>query len=1276
MEEEINPQQEGTAPQEFAPERFTRMTRMRQFVHACCPNELAWDRVAAHLTPLIQIDIALTSARLGRESRFSAQEIMHMARLYLFEGYRLQDIVVMLPTFEETNVNGLATLVRDLLILADPQTAEYFGYSQGNCTRRALRIYGAEARTRFQRMYQEVLSENVEAFDPSSEIYQCWAAVLCEFRSPLANQGKILDVDPEAAIELVRLIFLEGHNFSHAAEQLDIVASTGVVRRVAFVSLYVLKDILSAREEASPTDLVFPVYPKTRTHLFLAENMIELAQERELLAEVVADVKARYRDTERPPYLNPLQLAVLEAYTSYDFDALIADFHELGMTQAKFLAQFVALRRVALGQEFYGECPFRREFRDLVLYYACQENQGNEAFKESNCRYRLWSRTLAYSDHDPIPFSVCLTRYLAAKPHQAPVFARVPYGQRSFAIRQRIQGAAIRTIGSEIGIGKNSMFKFFLQTEHSVVAYYFPSYAEVRNELNLSGLNMTSYLQNRHLHFSGRPGPGWTIAEQYAWEIAEKRAAGLKASDIMKAYEMSEAQVSAFTFLAVIASLKYLHGKQSVDVEYLSEPQGDAYAVHLNRDRVTATIGRNVVQLTQRELCLLEILLRAKGNPIRLDRVYEVLYPDEVSKEHRKSAWEKIIYMLNRLEDRLGRDAREQPLFSPDHVTRTFRLNPARWECTGREARVFYAHSPFGSVRSFIIADKNILYVEFFDGHDRYVQLTTAEAQALHCLLQNTQNDHGWVHYNEMISEILTPDDQREGLYLVRNALDGLQRKLGIPYPLPGHIMSDNLGRFRVVTYLDETENIHQFRTATGVYHLRENILAVFSISGELVTRLTRGQSQTLITLLYGTTSSKPGIKHSLRLELEHSGVLPTEARGFFWERHMELLSYADYLEGEEKPWTKHLTVVSAGNTSVVSIFNGEGFVRAVEIPSKYLPLLSVDAMDPDSFAPALQEASKETEALMADTANLPALDLDRLARQAAIEYPMLSQEAETILLIRMAAGDTSAKTRLFRSNMRLAWSPALQAYWKSDREVEFLDILQEGYLGLLKALDRFDPTIEGSATPMGRVSTYATWWIVQHVNRFMANHSRNIRIPVHRQTFNRRVYSTMRRLAQPGRMPTPEEITHELLPHEDRMMLEVEPCPPEVLKRYKRLLQKVIEAMTVRDEISLSTPLSDEPDADEIADRIEDDTSNPLVPVEHSLLADKLMEIIADLHLSERDQDIILRRFGLLDGQVYTLEEIATLHGLTRERIRQIEGTVLRRIRHPRYKRQLPKPD
>ena len=323
----------------------------------------------------------------------------------------------------------------------------------------------------------------------------------------------------------------------------------------------------------------------------------------------------------------------------------------------------------------------------------------------------------------------------------------------------------------------------------------------------------------------------------------------------------------------------------------------------------------------------------------------------------------------------------------------------------------------------------------------------------------------------------------------------------------------------------------------------------------------------------------------------------------------------------------------------------GKGIEIVMENEPDDLDLMEIDDEDVDD---------PEVDAVIAENPEAKEIDLEAtISKNIAVDdpvrmylkeigkVPLLTAQEEIDLAKRMEAGDEYAKQKLCEANLRLVVSIAKKYV---GRGMLFLDLIQEGNLGLIKAVDKFDWT-KGY-----KFSTYATWWIRQAITRSIADQARTIRIPVHMvETINKLIRVSRQLLQEEGREPTPDEIAEEMGISVDKVR--------EILK-------------IAQEPVSLETPIGEEEDS-HLGDFIpDDDAPAPAEAAAFSMLKEQLVDVLGTL--TEREQKVLKLRFGLEDGRARTLEEVGKKFDVTRERIRQIEAKALRKLRHPTRSKKL----
>ncbi len=341
----------------------------------------------------------------------------------------------------------------------------------------------------------------------------------------------------------------------------------------------------------------------------------------------------------------------------------------------------------------------------------------------------------------------------------------------------------------------------------------------------------------------------------------------------------------------------------------------------------------------------------------------------------------------------------------------------------------------------------------------------------------------------------------------------------------------------------------------------------------------------------------------------------------------------ADFLEGVDLNKDQMDEIYDSLTTMGIEIVS--------EVDPEDFELLSIEheESEDDEVMPVTEDNEIDLEATLPK--GIAVDDPVRMYLKEIGKVPLLSADEEIELAKKMELGDDYAKKRLCEANLRLVVSIAKRYV---GRGMLFLDLIQEGNLGLIKAVDKFDWR-KGY-----KFSTYATWWIRQAITRSIADQARTIRIPVHMvETINKLIRISRQLLQEYGREPSPEEIAKEMDISEEKVR--------EILK-------------IAQEPVSLETPIGEEEDS-HLGDFIPDeDVPAPAEAAAFSMLKEQLVEVLDTL--TEREQKVLKLRFGLEDGRARTLEEVGKRFDVTRERIRQIEAKALRKLRHPSRSKKL----
>jgi len=1212
-------------------------SKVRAFIRSVLDkNHGDWYSIAYKLYAILKQDHRIVVGSFGIDrARISSDRTLAITHGFVVLGYPIEILVSMFPGTNEQSILRTCLLVRDLLMLCEPEEAACFGYTIENCSHRALRAFGIEPRTRYQKVYREFLEKSPDVFDKGSDVYERWSLVLREFNEPHANLGQLANITPHQAINLVRLIFLEGYRIDYAARVVGFSASTMFVLTVAFTSLYVLRALAINDEDVFPSEIkAIPVFPRTEKHMKYVKRVLNLADERDQVAEVVAQARRSYETHEEQVFLNPLQLVVLDAFAHYKTNTLIKEFEEFGVSRTRFLNLQVSLRRLSLGKTFNGDVPFRGYLRRLVFTYLGGYSSS------------LVSRVIALSGQAYVPPIELLSNFIDASGNLCIAGYPIPYEKAQILTNMIINNHSVRSAAREVGIGKNTAFNFCLRLEELFYSYYFPSYFQSMRVLDLSGSKVQGYLRNRALVFQSPALVIFTSDETLAWEIARQRAEGKTVEEIMQLHNLSYGAISSLTYLAIIASVRYPQIDEYRTPSYeRRQLAGEQFLAQADLAVRCIFIGDHRIQLSFREYQLINLLFNQFYQGVTLELAYKVLYPeDQTCPTPLNVMYSRVNRIMDTLTCKLGIDIREDPFFIVDNTLNGIFLNQSRWNVSHRGIGLSYQHPPFGTTTRVYVDESRTLHIEY-ETHDRQVRLTPEEVIVFQCIAEFPT----WIHYQDIIEVAQLEYNHSLDIYAIRGAVRSIQLKLSLRNYQPGSIVSDRCGCYRSVTYPLLTLPIQPFYIDSNRYELNTELYIIRDDYG-VTYQLSARESDALECILSRVRSLNPVVKHSLLLRLKSYSLLPPTVHGFSWDKNITRINPQNPL---------HVRSSSIGTVVDIYIPDKDLSLNIV-LPQEAAELFTLDPFDTAfSDTKDLQRRANTQSSL--DNISFDSTELiPDIVRLEAVEYPLLSPVGEAVLFIRYSAGDQNAFLRLFRSNQRLAVGIVKGIYIRKhlyNTDISILDLIQEAYLGLQKAIEMFDISITGRETPIGRLSTYATRWIRQHVDRYIINTRDPIRTPIHESEFRDTVYRTRSQILHEGLSVSSSEIAQ-------RLCKKFGWKYPYTLKKVNKILQR-------QKTLSLDHPIRDDGEYDtEFIESIPDQSVPPPIQVDDSLRHDEIMEALSNLN--PRLRYIIIRRYGFDGDEPMTLEEIGKILGLTRERIRQLETKALASLRHLKIARKL----
>ncbi len=1102
--------------------------KVRRLLRTCFPTQEKWDEWALLMTQRLDEDMA----SVNEQWPYQASEFFEAASLY-WQGAPRGEIKRLFPQINSTT---MVATTRDLCVLSDPGNASQFGYDPDACNIRSRRMLGLEPRTPYQAAYGKIYQQAPELTDPNSDVVRQWQDVLREFSNVFATNGMTVDISPDKITRFVQFACQNGYSLPQALMKAGITERKS--HRLLFTSLYALRSVVA--QSHPDIKITITTFPDSASYVNSAERIFTHYQERGPLNQCLEENIERYKDPEMPPpYLNPLQLSILKDYLDcMSLEEMAVKYQDAGLDRHGLIGGIRDLLHL-LGGEVARTIPFRNEFRTIIK---------KSLLSPSNL---LDDLLLLTGQQQPSPFPAEDVISQTVVEASAAGRKMVESENVSEAVRLRVDGVRVEKIAQMIGCGKNTLYTILEGVERRAIAWYFPKLTEPYNALFSVGESANSYLVSNVAMFDLNPLPSFTPDETIGWLITRERAHGKLAKDIMTQRGLAEVIVSSYSYLAVLASLKNALQEESPRERKVLKRVGTPYPLEIDKRSRRLVINDQDMTLSEREYILLTYLLENNG-VASYEQIYRYLYPD---KEYIMAYWQSsdIITIANNLGQKLGADIREENFFYISSREQIIRLNPLKFGFDSKgKINVYYQYSPFGNIVDMALDNDGILHIDYDDSHDRMVKLTPHEARVLSILIA----EKDWLSGEE--TEQLVYPDCLPGtkMSLVRDALDGIRRKIAAPFPHPGYILSDNSSNLHLITSEDLSGPSYVFKTINGLYTFNPVIFALQDCqTNKLIGRLGRRETRALTSIIDGTQPASPKDKGFLRNWLIENGVLPHNIPLTGWDGALILLDDASRAEADthqdQDLWRQNILVTALDeNRYRVIVQTEREELEEVEVESGIIDMLKLDPLDPNNFC------SRKNGLL-----------------PPGVTYPPLSQEETTVLLIRAKAGDLGAQKRIIQSSKLFISIFAQRVRGFAGIKGYLDDLVAQGFGGVRSAIksavlakpDEFAKNIYLDAM------TYITQWV---------KNNEQINIPQVNLNFAQDVYEIREKLAQEGTAPAPQIIARQILivslklySYAGRSPTEIldpnpKVTPPSIRKSYIEILDKVRLALLMEEKI------------------------------------------------------------------------------------------------------------